>query len=115
MKKYEGPEQVELKVVVQIETVFSGAGRISKKSRKLSPTLLSDYAFCHYNYKYDWLRPTEKEIIEAYNKLYRNKGKRNQPQTRRERRAAASDSSAEESSEKEEEEGEDGEDGEDAV
>ena len=40
-----------------IETVFSGAGRISKKSRKLSPTLLSDYAFCHYNYKYDLAAP----------------------------------------------------------
>ena len=55
--------------------MFSGAGRISKKSRKLSPTLLSDYAFCHYNYKYDCrLRPTEAEIIEAYLKLY-GKGK----------------------------------------
>ena len=54
--------------------MFSGAGRISKKSRKLSPSLLSDYAFCHYNYKYDWLRPTEREIIDAYKKLY-GKGK----------------------------------------
>ena len=53
-----------------IETVFSGAGRISMKSRTLSPSLLSDYAFCHYNYKYDWLRPTVAEIIEAYKKLY---------------------------------------------
>ena len=34
-----------------IETVFSGAGRISNKSRKLSPEILSNYAFCHYNYK----------------------------------------------------------------
>ncbi len=35
------------------------------KSRTLDP-LLSDYAFLHYNYKYDWLRPTLDEIITAY-------------------------------------------------
>lgn len=90
-----------------IETVFSGAGRISKKSRKLSPTLLSDYAFCHYNYKYDWLRPTEAEIIEAYLKLY---GKSKEPLV--EPDDSSSDSSGEDSSEEEAEEGEDGEDGE---
>ena len=48
--------------------MFSGAGRISAKSRTLSPSLLSDYAFCHYNYKYDWLRPSLEEIFGAYNK-----------------------------------------------
>ena len=36
-----------------VETVFSGAGRISAKSRTLDAELLSDYAFLHYNYKYD--------------------------------------------------------------
>ena len=34
-----------------VETVFSGAGRISI-------------------YKYDWLRPTLEEIVDAYTKLY---------------------------------------------
>ena len=34
-----------------VETVFSGAGRISNKSRTLSAEILSDYCFCHYNYK----------------------------------------------------------------
>ena len=53
-----------------VETVFSGAGRISAKSRTLSPLILSDYAFCHYNYQYDWLRPTLEEIVAAYQKLY---------------------------------------------
>ena len=33
-----------------IETVFSGVGRISNKSRKLSPSILSDYAFCHLKF-----------------------------------------------------------------
>ena len=40
------------------------------KSRCLDPQLLSDYSFLHYNYKYDWLRPTLEEIVAAYMKLY---------------------------------------------
>ena len=57
-----------------VETVFSGAhggaGRISIKSGTLDPQILSDYAFLHYNYKYEWLRPTLDEIVAAYKKLY---------------------------------------------
>lgn len=45
-------------------------GRISMKSHCLGPQILSDYAFLHYNYKYDWLRPTLEEIVDAYTKLY---------------------------------------------
>ena len=53
-----------------VEVVFNGAGRISQKSRCLDPQLLSDYSFLHYNYKYDWFRPTLEEIVAAYMKLY---------------------------------------------
>jgi len=53
-----------------VETVFSGAGRLSMKSHCLGPQLLSDYAFLHYNYKYDWLRPTLEEIIYIYIYIY---------------------------------------------
>jgi len=53
-----------------VETVFSGAGHLSMKSHCLGPQLLSDYAFLHYNYKYDWLRPTLEEIVDTYTKLY---------------------------------------------
>ena len=53
-----------------VETVFSGAGRISMKSNCLGPEILSNYAFLHYNYKYDWLRPTLEEIVDTYTKLY---------------------------------------------
>ena len=42
----------------------------SKHSNCLGPQLLSDYAFLHYNYKYDWLRLTLKEIVDTYTKLY---------------------------------------------
>lgn len=50
----------------KVEVVFSGAGRISTKSHCLDPQLLSDHAFLHYKYKYDWLRPTLQEIVDAY-------------------------------------------------
>jgi hypothetical protein len=53
-----------------VETVFSGAGKLSQRSRTMSPQLLSDYAFCHFNYKYRWLRPSAAEISEAYQRLY---------------------------------------------
>ena len=82
--------------------MFSGAGRISAKSRTLSPSLLSDYAFCHYNYKYDWLRPSLEEIFGAYKKLYGKHG--------RDSDAESDDSSEEEEQEQEEGEGEGAED-----
>ena len=53
-----------------VEVVFSGAGRISMKSHCLDPQFLRDYAFLHYNYKYDWLRPKLEEIVAAYLRLY---------------------------------------------
>ena len=53
-----------------VETVFSGAGRLSMNSHCLGPQLLSDYAFLHCNYKYDWVRPTLEEIVDTYTKLY---------------------------------------------
>ena len=49
-----------------VETVFSGAGRMMTLSKTLGPELLSDYAFCHYNYKYPWLIPSNKEIVSTY-------------------------------------------------
>jgi len=53
-----------------VEVVFSGAGRISMKSHCLDPQFLRDYAFLHYKYKYDWLRPKLEEIVAAYLWLY---------------------------------------------
>ena len=61
---------MEVGASANVEVGFSGAGRISTKSHKLDPQLLSDYAFLHYNYKYDWLRPTLQEIVDAYGRLY---------------------------------------------
>ena len=50
-----GPAKV---ASANVETIFSGAGRLSAKSRVLHPKLLSEYCILHYNYKFDWLRPT---------------------------------------------------------
>ena len=66
-----GPAKV---ASTNIETVFSGAGRISGKSRTLSPSLLSDYAFCHYNYKYDWLRPSTRSSLHMRSSTARRAG-----------------------------------------
>jgi hypothetical protein len=55
---------------------FPGASRNARNTKEQAirficgPQLLSDYAFLHYNYKYDWLRPTLEEIVDAYTKLY---------------------------------------------
>ena len=90
-----------------VETVFSGAGRISAKSRTLDPQLLSDYAFLHYNYKYEWLRPTLEEIIAAYKKLY---GKESR-ESDHESDPSSSGNEASEEEEGGEEAGEEGEEG----
>ena len=67
IKQYDGQEQVGCAKLASanIETVFSGAGRISNKSRLLAAQVLSDYCFRHYNYHFDWLRPQLDEIIKA--------------------------------------------------
>eukprot|EP00966_Prymnesium_polylepis_P289937 6697210-Prymnesium_polylepis.2 len=86
-----------------VETVFSGAGRISAKSRTLDAELLSAYAFLHYNYKYDWLRPTLDEIVAAYKKLY---GKESRESDGESEDSSADEQAAEEEGEGEEDEGE---------
>ena len=42
---------------------------------QVNAQLLSDYCFIHYNYKYDWLRPTVEEIVETYKKSTVSKGR----------------------------------------
>ena len=50
---------------------FPGASRTARCTQhNLGPQILSDYDFLHYNYKYDWLRPTLEEIVDTYTKLY---------------------------------------------
>ena len=36
----------------------------------MSPEVLELYVFIHYNYFYEWLRPTTQEIVDAYLATY---------------------------------------------
>lgn len=53
-----------------IETVFSGAGRFSKEAESASPSLLRSMVRLHYAWKYPFLRPPNKEIVDRYNKKH---------------------------------------------
>ena len=43
---------------------------MAAKSTSIGGELLSDYSVCHNNWQYPWLRPTEAEFLEAWEKLY---------------------------------------------
>jgi hypothetical protein len=49
-----------------VETTYSGAGRMMTTSKALSGEVLSDYAFVHENLKHPWLVPSNKEILSQY-------------------------------------------------
>ena len=36
----------------------------------MSPEVLELYVFIHYNFSYEWLRPTTQEIVDAYVATY---------------------------------------------
>ena len=36
----------------------------------MGPELLEMYVFIHYNWQYEWMRPTIEEIVEAYVATY---------------------------------------------
>ena len=52
-----------------METVYSGATKLSDEAQMLGDDMLAAYVFDHYNWKYTFLRPTVNEIVEAYLKL----------------------------------------------
>ena len=41
-------------------------------AQRMSPEVLELYVFIHYNWQYEWMRPTIDEIVEAYTKMYGN-------------------------------------------
>ena len=53
-----------------VETVYSGATKLSDEAQMLGDDTLAAYVFDHYNWKYTFLRPTVNEIVEAYLKLH---------------------------------------------
>ena len=54
-----------------VESVFSGVKRLlGDVAATISPELLELYVFIHYNWQYEWMRPTIEEIVEAYVATY---------------------------------------------
>ena len=47
-----------------VETVFSGAGKFTDEAPSTGAALLSRIVKLHYNWKYEFLQPTLKEVIK---------------------------------------------------
>ena len=50
-----------------VESVFSGAGKFSDEAKSAGHTLLERVVKLHYNWKYKFLQPLMKTIIDRYN------------------------------------------------
>jgi len=54
-----------------VESVFSGVKRLlGDFAQRMSPEVLELYVFIHYNWQYEFMRPTVEEIKAAYLKLH---------------------------------------------
>ena len=53
-----------------VETVYSGATKLSDEADCLGDDLLAAYVFLHYNWKFDFLRPTIAEIVAEYKRMH---------------------------------------------
>ena len=49
-----------------VETVFSGAGKFTEEAKNTRPTLLRRMVKLHYNWKYEFLRPSIKQVEARY-------------------------------------------------
>ena len=50
-----------------VESVFSGVKRLlGDFAATMSPELLELYVFIHYNWQYEFMRPTIDEVVKAY-------------------------------------------------
>ena len=46
--------------------MYSGATKLSDGSDSLADDVLAAYIFCHYNWKFEFLRPSIPEIVAEY-------------------------------------------------
>ena len=54
-----------------MESVFSGVKRLlGDFAATMSPELLAMYVFVHFNWQYEWMRPSIDEIVQEYIKIY---------------------------------------------
>ena len=84
--QYPAREQAELRVRIKILGVWFQGLSVAERSvkyeaeacmrllgdfaAKMSPEVLELYVFIHYNFSYEWLRPTTQEIVDAYLATY---------------------------------------------
>ena len=54
-----------------VESVFSGVKRLlGDFGQAMSPEVMELYVFIHYNWQYEFMRPSIEEIVAAYEKLH---------------------------------------------
>ena len=54
-----------------VESVFSGVKRLlGDFAQRMSPEVLELHVFIHYNFQYEFMRPSIEEIVNAYLKLH---------------------------------------------
>ena len=53
-----------------VETVYSGATKLSTEADHLGDDVLAAYIFLHHNWQFEFLRPTIKEIVDEYQKVH---------------------------------------------
>ena len=54
-----------------VESIFSGVKRLlGDFAAKMSPAILELYVFIHYNWDYEFMRPTIEEIVESYLNIF---------------------------------------------
>ena len=53
-----------------VETVYSGATKLSDGADQLADDVLAAYIYCHYNWGFEFLRPTISEIVAEYERVH---------------------------------------------
>lgn len=56
-----------------VESIFSGVKRLlGDFAATMSPEVLQFYVFIHYNWSYDWMRPSIADVVKAYEEKFGN-------------------------------------------
>jgi len=83
-----GPKKA---AAANVESVFSGAGKFTDEAKSAGHKLVSRITKLHYDWKYKFLHPTSKQVVDRYNQKFR-------PSVHSRLAAAASSSAASSSS-----------------
>ena len=54
-----------------VESVFSGAGNFIEQGGTAGSTLLERMVKLHYNWKYEFVRPTLEEVVDRYHEKFK--------------------------------------------